>query len=79
MSLQADISMILPPDIVFSNTMNLQSSDFAGNRRELSSGDEDGMSAVHWSAFYGHLDALRCVAGRGSVWNGLLRCENRLA
>ncbi|CAL1294846.1 unnamed protein product [Larinioides sclopetarius] len=35
------------------------------NRKELNSRDEDGMTPAMWAAYYGHLDALRLIVGRG--------------
>ncbi|GIY39076.1 usher syndrome type-1G protein [Caerostris extrusa] len=37
------------------------------NRKELNSRDEDGMTPAMWAAYYGHLDALRLIVGRGDV------------
>ncbi|XP_017461197.1 PREDICTED: Usher syndrome type-1G protein homolog, partial [Rhagoletis zephyria] len=34
-------------------------------RRECNAADEDGMTAVHWAAYSGSLDALRIIVGRG--------------
>ena len=34
-------------------------------RKDLNTGDEDGMTPTAWSAFYGNLDALRLIVGRG--------------
>lgn len=36
-----------------------------GNRKELNQQDEDGMTPAMWAAYYGHLDALRLIVGRG--------------
>lgn len=36
-------------------------------RRECNAADEDGMTAVHWAAYAGNLDALRIIVGRGLV------------
>ncbi|KAH9365301.1 hypothetical protein HPB48_018297 [Haemaphysalis longicornis] len=36
-------------------------------RKDCNSPDEDGMTPTIWSAYYGHLDALRLLVGRGSV------------
>ncbi|XP_035216318.1 uncharacterized protein LOC118189764, partial [Stegodyphus dumicola] len=35
------------------------------NRKELNSKDDDGMTPAMWAAYYGHLDALRLIVGRG--------------
>ncbi|GFR32230.1 usher syndrome type-1G protein, partial [Trichonephila clavata] len=35
------------------------------NRKELNSRDEDGMTPAMWASYYGHLDALRLIVGRG--------------
>ncbi|XP_054712857.1 ankyrin repeat and SAM domain-containing protein 4B-like [Uloborus diversus] len=35
------------------------------NRKELNSRDDDGMTPAMWAAYYGHLDALRLIVGRG--------------
>ena len=35
------------------------------NRKDCNSVDEDGMTPVLWAAFYGNLDALRLLVGRG--------------
>jgi len=34
-------------------------------RKECNAPDEDGMTATHWAAFSGNLDALRIIVGRG--------------
>ena len=34
-------------------------------RRDCNRGDEDGMTPTLWAAFYGNLDALRMIVGRG--------------
>lgn len=34
-------------------------------KRDLNAADEDGMTAVHWAAYDGRLEALRIITGRG--------------
>ena len=34
-------------------------------RKECNAPDEDGMTATHWAAYAGNLDALRIIVGRG--------------
>ncbi|KAL3236913.1 hypothetical protein MRX96_022163 [Rhipicephalus microplus] len=34
-------------------------------RKDCNTPDEDGMTPTIWSAYYGHLDALRLLVGRG--------------
>lgn len=36
-------------------------------RKDCNTPDEDGMTPTIWTAYYGHLDALRLLVGRGSV------------
>ncbi|KAH7949819.1 hypothetical protein HPB49_015644 [Dermacentor silvarum] len=36
-------------------------------RKDCNTPDEDGMTPTIWSAYYGHLDALRLLVGRGSL------------
>lgn len=50
-------------------------------RKDCNAPDEDGMTPTIWSAYYGHLDALRLLVGRGSVTFVLLsfsRCFQRV-
>lgn len=35
------------------------------NRKECNAQDENGMTATHWAAYAGNLNALRIIAGRG--------------
>lgn len=35
------------------------------NRKECNAPDEEGMTATHWAAYAGSLNALRIIAGRG--------------
>ena len=34
-------------------------------RRDCNEADEDGMTPTLWAAYYGHLQALRTLVGRG--------------
>ncbi|GIY56849.1 usher syndrome type-1G protein [Caerostris darwini] len=34
-------------------------------RKDCNSADEDGMTPTLWAAYYGNLDALRLIVGRG--------------
>lgn len=34
-------------------------------RKECNASDDDGMTATHWAAYAGNLDALRLIVGRG--------------
>ena len=43
-------------------------------KRDLNTPDEDGMTAVMWAAYSGHLDALRLIVGRGLVFDSFLNC-----
>ncbi|GFY72403.1 usher syndrome type-1G protein [Trichonephila inaurata madagascariensis] len=44
------------------------------NRKELNSRDEDGMTPAMWAAYYGHLDALRLIVGRGITKDQFVDC-----
>lgn len=37
-------------------------------RKECNHQDDDGMTATHWAAYSGHLNALRIIVGRGLVF-----------
>ncbi|KAH6943424.1 hypothetical protein HPB50_021656 [Hyalomma asiaticum] len=48
-------------------------------RKDCNAPDEDGMTPTIWSAYYGHLDALRLLVGRGPPFFFLTDAFNRFS